>query len=155
MMRLSSRLTHVLVLTDLNRSQVPVTEMPCIPESLFGHHLLGSFNGPGFGRPEVMIRKWKRERGWYSLVYAENQKVLDTGLASLTKAPGALSRGKWRHRVPSRESLRSPGRRVSKTCLCAPRNQQKRKRETERERKEGRKEEKHGDPSSDGAKVLY
>ena len=44
----------------------------------------------------------------------------------------------------SRESLRSPGRRVSKMGLCAPGNQLKREREKER----------HGDPSSDGAKVL-
>ena len=36
--------------------------------------LLGSFNGPGSGGPEATIRKWKRERGWCSLVYGENQK---------------------------------------------------------------------------------
>ena len=36
-------------------------------------YMLGSFSGPGPGGPEAMIRKWKRERGWYSLVYAENQ----------------------------------------------------------------------------------
>ena len=35
--------------------------------------------------------------------------------------------------------LEAQAGRVSKTGLCAPRNQQKRKRETERERKEGRK----------------
>ena len=39
-------------------------------------------------------------------------KVLDTGLASLTKAPGALSRG-----------LRSPGRKVSTAGLHAPESQ--------------------------------
>ena len=38
------------------------------------YKVLGSFNGPEPGGPESMIRKWKRERGWYSLVYAENQQ---------------------------------------------------------------------------------
>ena len=89
-MRLSSRLTHVLVLTDLNRSQVPVTEMPCIPESLFGHHLLGSFNGPGLGGLEAMIKREREaDTPWFM---QKTTKALDTGLASLTKAPGALSR---------------------------------------------------------------
>ena len=36
--------------------------------------LLGSFNEPGPGSPEATITKWKRQRGWYSLVYAENQQ---------------------------------------------------------------------------------
>ena len=36
--------------------------MPHMPESLFGCHLLGSFNGPEPGDPELTIRKWKRER---------------------------------------------------------------------------------------------
>jgi len=62
-------------------------------------------------------------------------KDLDTGLASLTKAQGALSRGSWK---PGQESehdgfLRS--------------------RELTGER-EGEKKERHRDPSSDGAKVL-
>ena len=35
--------------------------------------LLGSFNGPEPGGPESTRRKWKRERGWESLVYTENQ----------------------------------------------------------------------------------
>ena len=35
--------------------------------------VLGSFNRLGPGGQESTIRKWKRERGWYSLVYAENQ----------------------------------------------------------------------------------
>ena len=35
--------------------------MPCIPVTLFGCHLLGSFNGLGPGGPELTIRKWKRE----------------------------------------------------------------------------------------------
>ena len=38
--------------------------------------------------------------------------------------------GGWRHSAPSLESLRSLGRRVSKTGLCTPRNQPKRERET-------------------------
>ena len=62
-----------------------------------------------------------------------------------------------RHRVPSRggvkaqgafSSLGSPGRRVSKTGLYAPGNQPEREREREKEK------DRHGDPSSDGAKVL-
>ena len=49
-----------------------------------------------------------------------------------------------RHRAPSRESLRSLDRRVSKMGLCTPENQPRRE----------RKKERHGDPSSDGARVL-
>ena len=75
----------------------------------------------------------------------KTNKVLDAGLASLTKAPGALSRrGEGTGHLL--ESLRSPGRRVSKTGLCILRNKPERERE--------RKKERHGDPSSDGAKVL-
>ena len=49
------------------------------------------------------------------------------------------SQGGWRHRAPSRESLRSLGRRVSKTGLCAPRNQPRRVRERERKKDTGPK----------------
>ena len=73
-------------------------------------------------------------------------KALDTGPASLTKASGALSRG-WRHKVPSQEGLRSPGRKVSTTGLHAPENQPEKEREREKQKR-------HGDLSSDGAKVL-
>ena len=54
--------------------------------------VLGSFNGPKPGGMESMIRKWKKEADipWFT---QRTNKVLDTGLASLTKAPGALSRG--------------------------------------------------------------
>ena len=52
----------------------------------------------------------------------------------LSRRHRAPSRGGWRQRAPSRESLRSPGRRVSKTGLCTPRNQLRRVRERERER---------------------
>ena len=52
------------------------------------------------------------------------------------KALGALSMG-------------GEGRRVSKTGLCVPRISRS---ESKRERE--RKKERHGDPSSDGAKVL-
>ena len=42
------------------------------------------------------------------------------------------SPGGWRHRAPSQESLRSLGRRVSQTGLCAPKNQPRRERKKER-----------------------
>ena len=95
---------------------------------------MGSFNGPGPGGPEATIRKVK-----------ERKRLILPGLRrepikSLTQDL-RLSR---RHRAPSRESLRSPGRRVSKMGLCAPENQLRMDREKER----------HGHPSSDGAKVL-
>ena len=35
--------------------------------------LLGSFNGPEPCGTESTIRKWKWERGWYPLVYSEDQ----------------------------------------------------------------------------------
>ena len=59
----------------------------------------------------------------------KTNKALDTELASLTKAPGAPSR-RGRHRAPSREGLRSPGRRVSKMGLHAPENQPERETKT-------------------------
>ena len=67
-------------------------------------------------------------------------KVLDTGLASFTKAPGALSRG-----------LRSLGKKVSTTGLHAPESQPERERERERER--GKKKKTRG-PKLDDARVL-
>ena len=96
--------------------------------------LLGSFNGLGPGGPEAMIRKWKRERGWYSLVYAENQWSPWHRTCVSHEGTGRPLEGGWRHRVLSRESLRSLGRRVSKSGLCAPRNQPRRDTERERER---------------------
>ena len=70
-----------------------------------------------------MIRKWERERERLTL-------------PSLCRKPIKPSTQdlhlSQRHRAPSRESLRSPGRRVSKTGLCTPKNQPRRKRERER-----------------------
>ena len=61
-----------------------------------------------------------------------------------------------RHRAPSGEGLRSPGKKVSSESLCAPGDQPE-KRESGRERHREREREKarHGDQSSDGAKVFY
>ena len=61
-------------------------------------------------------------------------KALDTGLASLMKAPGTLSR---KHFVPlpPREGLRSPSRKVSTTGLHDPENQLEKEKERERETK--------------------
>ena len=84
----------------------------------------------------------------------KTNKVLDTGLASLMKAPGTLSRVGWRrHRAPFRESLRSPGRRVRQDRSLRSKESAKES-QRERERKKERKKERHGDRSSDGAKVL-
>ena len=54
--------------------------------------LLGSFNGLEPGGTESTIRKEKKEADipWFT---QRTNKALDTGLISLTKAPGALSRG--------------------------------------------------------------
>ena len=66
----------------------------------------------------------------------KTNKVLDAGLASLTKAPGALSRrGEGTGHLL--ESLRSPGRRVSKTSFCAPENLPRKERERERKKDMG------------------
>ena len=67
----------------------------------------------------------------------KTNKVPDTGLALFTKASGALSMG-WRLREPSREGLRSLGRKVNPEGLCAPRDQPEKERD--RERGEGEKE---------------
>ena len=83
-----------------------------------------------------MIRKQKRERK--RLIFLglcrKPIKPFDTGLASLMKAPGAL------FSMPLPEGLRSLGRRMSMTGLCAPKRERKRTRD--------------GDQSSDGAKVF-
>ena len=60
------------------------------------------------------------------------------------EASGALSMG-WRCRAPSREGLRSQGKKVNSESLCAPGNQPEKERGRERDR----------DQSSDGAKVFY
>ena len=77
----------------------------------------------------------------------KTNKVLDTGLASLTKAPGALLRGMKAQGTFSRESQK-PGKESEQDGF--PRS-----RELAKERDKEKKKEKHGDPSSDGAKVLY
>ena len=105
--------------------------------------LLGSFNGPGPGGPEATIRKWKREKGWHSLVYAENQQSPWHRTCVSHEGTGRPLEEGWRHRAPSQESLRSPGRRVSKDGSL-------RSKESAGEREK----ERHGDPISDGAKVL-
>ena len=51
---------------------------------------MGSFNGLGPGGPEVTIKKVKERK---RLILPGFRRVLDTGLASLTKAQGDLSRG--------------------------------------------------------------
>ena len=102
--------------------------------------LLRSFNGREPGGPESTDKKAEeRERGWYSLVYAESQWSPCIGLALFTKASGTLLMG-WRCRVPSQEGLRSPGRKVKSESLCTPGNQPER--------------EKHRNQSSDGASVF-
>ena len=60
-------------------------------------------------------------------------KAPDTGLALFTEASGALSM-EGTCKVPSREGLRSPGRKVNSESLCrAPRDQPEKEREGERE----------------------
>ena len=54
--------------------------------------------------------------------------------------------------MPSRDGLRSPGRKVSPEGLCAPGDQPEKEREGDRERKKDK--ERHGDQTSDGAKVF-
>ena len=71
------------------------------------------------------------------------------GLALFTEASGALLMGR-RCRAPSREGLRSPGKKVNSEGLCTPGDQPEKEREREREKEKDR----HGDQSSDGAKVF-
>ena len=54
------------------------------------------------------------------------------GLALFMKASGALLRG-WRHRAPSREGLRSLGRKVNPEGLCTPGDQPEKERDRKRE----------------------
>ena len=63
------------------------------------------------------------------------------------QAPSQYSEGTppW---APSREGLRSLGRKVDSEGLCAPGDQPERERETKRAR------ERHGHQSSDGAKAF-
>ena len=91
-MGLSSRLTVVLVLTDLNRSQLQQVRSHSIQNVtytgfLFGHHLLRSFNGLEPGGPEWTIRRQKKEASspW---VMQRTNKALGQGLYH-----------SWRHRA--------------------------------------------------------
>ena len=57
-MGLASRLTHALVLTDLNRSLSHSAQYATYTSvSVPWHHLLGSFNGPEPGGTELTIKK--------------------------------------------------------------------------------------------------
>ena len=56
--------------------------------------------------------------------------------------------------MPSHEGLRSPGREVNSESLCTPGDQPEKEREGERERERKKEKERHGDQSSDGAKVF-
>ena len=55
-------------------------------------------------------------------------------------------------KVPSQEGLRSPGRKVHSEGLCTPGDQPEKERGRERDRE--KEKERHGDLSSDGAKVF-
>ena len=63
------------------------------------------------------------------------------GLALFMEASGTLSMG-LRHRAPSGEGLRSPGRKVNSESLCTPGNQPEKEKEREREREKERKRKK-------------
>ena len=54
--------------------------------------------------------------------------------------------------MPSQEGLRSPGRKVHSEGLCTPGDQPEKERGRERDRE--KEKERHGDLSSDGAKVF-
>ena len=69
------------------------------------------------------------------------------GLALFTKASGTLLMGR-RCRAPSREGVRSLGRKVNSESLCTPGDHPEKEREGKREKA------RHGDLSSDGAKVF-
>ena len=86
------------------------------------------------------MKEREADTPWFT---QKTNKALDTGLASLTKAPGSVLR-----RVKAQGAFLEAWapRRVSKTGLCTPKNQPRGEREREKER--------HGVPSSDGAKVL-
>ena len=91
-------------------THVCCTQSPCPCGSPLLAHLstgdaemLRSFNGPEPGGPESTIRKERRERGWYSLVYTESQESPWHGACSVhgglrrpfdgVKAQSAFSRG--------------------------------------------------------------
>ena len=76
----------------------------------------------------------------------KTNKVLDTGLASLTKAPGALSRRVKAQGTFSGESYKPRQESEQDGSL--------RSKESAEERERERKTDRHGDPSSDGAKVF-
>ena len=144
---LTSSETRDLLITLQGPRQLP-------PSNNHKELLLRSFNGEEPGGPESTNKKVKeRERGWYSLVYAESQQSPCMGLALFTKASGTLSMG-WRRRAPSWEGLRSLGRKVNSESLCTPGDQPEKERERRREREREREKERHRDQSSDGAKVF-
>ena len=76
-------------------------------------------------------------------------KALDTGLASLMKAPGALLMGVKAQGTFSRESEKPGQESEQYRSLCSRESAKEGERERERER------EREKDPSSNGVKVLY
>ena len=76
-------------------------------------------------------------------------KVLDTGLASLTKAPGALSGGEGTNCLLERVLETWAGKLAQRVSMSQRISQKKTDREREREKKKRPR-----DLSSDGAKVL-
>ena len=138
-MGLSSLFTHVLVLTGLNRPwghsvqesayvhQVPVLGATCWGPLMDRNLVVRSWQQEGKGQKEADI-PWLMQKA---------NKAPDTGLALFTEASGALSM-EWTCKVPSREGLRSPGRKVNSESLCrAPRDQPEKEIEREREKDTG------------------
>ena len=130
-MGLSSHLTHVLVLSDLNKSRPQLVPNHSNQDAMYTRSLFraplvavlwwtsGPLDGPG--GPELTIRKWEKEANipWFM---QRTNKTLEQGL-----------RRSWRHRAPSRGGLESPSRRVSSVGFHAPENQPEGGRERERE----------------------
>ena len=103
--------------------------------------------GPLMDQNLVVWSQWlesKRQKEaaipWFT---QKGNKASSTGLALFTEASGALSI-EWRRRAPSREGLRSLGRKVNSESLCTPGDQPEKERgregERERERERERKE---------------
>ena len=82
-MGLSSRLTHVLILTDLSRSLSHSIRICHVYQACSGRHLLRSFNGPEPGGPESMTRNKREKEADIPWFMQKTNKALDTGLALL------------------------------------------------------------------------
>ena len=151
-MGLSTRLTHILVLTGFNRPSGSLRlNLPCVPRFWSGCHLLRSFNGPEPGAPESMIRnKGERKRLIFTGLCRKPTKSLTRGLLCSWRPQEPSWWGEGAEHLLKRVLEPRAGKWTQRASALQGISLKKRGREREREKEK----ERHGDQSSAGAEVF-